>query len=229
MNGIEKITQRLAADAQAEADAILSQARTQAAGIAADWDAKAQKETDDILSRGGRNASERAKRMESVAQLEGRKLILAAKQEMIGKAFDLALEKLLALPEAEYVDLLAGLCAKAAVTGREEVIFSQKDRDKVGKAVVAKANELLAKQVAPQLPTELTGSAAGAILDKVVTAGSALLAGTGALTLSQETRTIQGGFILSAEGVEVNCAFDTLVRLARPQLELQVARILFAE
>jgi V/A-type H+-transporting ATPase subunit E len=229
MEGIEKITQRLAADAQAEADAILADAKAQADSIAADWNAQAQKEHDDIVSRGGRNADERAKRMESVAQMEGRKLILAAKQEMIGKAFDRALEKLLALPEEEYVDLLAGLCAKAAVTGREEVIFSQKDRAKVGKAVVAKANELLAKQVAPQLPTELTGSPAGAILDKVVTAGSALLAGTGALTLSQETRNMEGGFILSADGVEVNCAFDTLVRLARPQLELQVARILFED
>ena len=229
MNGLEKITGRIAADAQAEADALLAQAQAQAEAITAEWEERARKESADILARGEVNASERAARLESVAQLEGRKLLLAAKQEMIGKAFDRALEKLLTLPREEYVELLASLCAKAAVTGREEVVFSPEDSVKVGKQVVARANEMLAKEVAPKLPPEWTESAAGALLDKVVTTGSALLAGTGMLTLSEETRPIRGGFILCAEGVEVNCAFDTLVRLARPEMEQQVARILFEE
>ncbi len=229
MNGLEKITQRIAADAQAEADALLAQAQAEADAIAAEWEEQARKESADILSRGESNAAERAARLESVAQLEGRKLLLSAKQEMIGKAFGRALEKLLTLPREEYIELLAALCAKAAVTGKEEVVFSPKDSVKVGKRVVARANELLAKGVAPKLPEEWTESAAGAVLDKVLTAGSAILAGTGMLTLSEETRPIQGGFILCSGGVEINCAFDTLVRLARPQLERQVAQILFEE
>lgn len=229
MNGLEKITQCIEQDAQAEAGQVLADARARADAIAAQWAEKARKEREDILERGRKNAEERAERLASVAQLEGRKQILAAKQEMIGQAFDRALEELLALPEEEYAELLAALCAKAAVTGRETVIFSKKDRQRVGKQVVTKANEILAKQVAPKLPEELTGSAAGAFLDKVVTAGSALLAGTGMLTLAEETRPIQGGFILAADGVEVNCAFETLVRLSRPELERQVAQILFGE
>lgn len=229
MKGIENIIQRIEADGQAEADAILAEAKLEADAILTEWEERAQKEADDILSRGERSAAERAARLESVAELEGRKLILKAKQETISLAFDEALHKLLALPEDKKVALLASLCAKAAVTGREEVLFSPEDRDKVGKAVVSKANELLARQVAPQLPEELTESKAGAILDKVVSAGSALLAGTGMLTLAKETRPIQGGFVLRDQGVEVNCAFDTLVRLARPDLERQVAQILFGE
>lgn len=227
MNGLEKITDRISADAQAEADRLLSEAQAQADAIAADWEAKADKEAEEILARGRQNAAERADRLESVARLEGRKQILSAKQEMIGKAFDRALEELLALPDAEAVELLAALCAKAALTGREVVIFSKKDRARLGKQVVTRANEILAKEVAPKFSEEFTNSAAGAILDKVVTAGSALLAGTGMLTLAEETRPIQGGFILAADGVEVNCAFETLVRLARPELERQVAQILF--
>lgn len=229
MNGIEKITERIAADAQAEADQVLAQARAQADAIAADFDRKAEKEAQDILARGEKNAAERAERLESVARLEGRKQLLAAKQEMLAQAFDKALENMLAMPEEDYVNLLADLCAKAAVTGREAVMFSKKDRAKVGKQVVTKANEILARQVAPKLPDELTSSTAGAILDKVVTAGSALLAGTGMLTLAEETRPIRGGFILAADGVEVNCAFETLVRLSRSELEREVADLLFAE
>ena len=116
-----------------------------------------------------------------------------------------------------------------AVTGREEVIFSPEDSVKVGAQVVARANEMLAKASAPKLPQELKQTTAGALLDKVVTGASALLSGTGMLTLSQEIRPIRGGFILQADGVELNCAFDTLVRLARPELERQVAQILFEE
>ena len=49
----------------------------------------------------------------------------------------------------------------------------------------------------------------------------------GELTLSQETRPIPGGFILAEGDVELNCAFDTLVRLQREKLEKEVAAILF--
>lgn len=227
MDGIEKITQRLNADAQAEAEAILAQARSEAQAVADQAAEQARKETADILSAGEAQAGAYTRRVASMAQLEGRKRLLGAKQECITMAFDKALEKLLALPEEEYIDLLARLAASAAVTGREKVLLNDHDQKKVGKAVVAKANELLAKAVAPKLPEELTESKAGAILDKVVTAGSALLAGTGMLTLGEETRPICGGFILESEGVELNCAFETLVRLSRPELERQVAGALF--
>lgn len=227
MNGLDKITQRIDADAQAEADRILADARAKADAIAAEWAEKVRRESDDILARGKQNAAERQERLASVAQMEGRKQLLAAKQEMLDKAFDRALELLLELPAEEYVELLAAMAARAAVTGRESVAFSKRDRARVGKQVVTRANEILARKVAPKLPSELTDSAAGAILDKVVTAGSALLAGTGMLTLAEETRPIHGGFILAADGVEMNCAFETLVRLARPELERQVADVLF--
>ena len=227
MNGLDKIIDRIQADAQSEIDALTAQARAQAGAIRADYDAWARELEQTILDKGRQDAAEQSRRMESLAALEGRKQLLAAKQEMLAKAFDLALEKLLALPEEEYVELLSDLCAKAALTGREEVIFSEKDRDKVGKKVVARANEKLAKQVAPKLPQEVTSSTAGAILNKVVTAGSALLAGTGMLTVAQQTRPIRGGVILAGDGVEVNCAFETLVRLSRSQLEREVAAILF--
>lgn len=203
MNGIDKITGRIAADAQAQAEAILSDARAQAGAIAADAKAQAERERAALLEQGEKAASERAERIAAMAQLEGRKRLLAARQESIESAFERALKQLSALSPAELTGLLANMAAKVSVTGRETVIFSAKDQKKIGKQVVAKANELLAK----------AGGDAGA----------------GALTLSKETREIPGGFLLVDEGVELNCAFDTLVRLARPDLERQVAGILFGE
>ena len=227
MNGIERITEKIEQDTQQEIDALLNEARAQAAEITAKYEAQARAESDDILARGERAAAQREERLASVAQLECRKAELAAKQEVIEEAFSLALKKLLALPEDRYVDLLADLAARAAMTGRETLIFSADDRRRVGKAVVAAANEKLARAAAPELPGELTDSRVGAILDKVVSGASALLKGTGMLTLSEETRPMNGGFILSDGAVEVNCTFDTLIRLQRGALAGQLAKVLF--
>jgi V/A-type H+-transporting ATPase subunit E len=57
---------------------------------------------------------------------------------------------------------------------------------------------------------------------------AAMVNGTAMLTLSQETRDIQGGFIMVDGDVEINCAFETLVRLQREKLERKVADALFA-
>ncbi len=227
MNGLDKITARLEQDSQKEIDALLADARAQAADITARYEAQAQAEAGDILARGEKAAAQREERLAGVAQLEFRKAELAAKQEVIEEAFRLALKKLLALPQEDYVALLASLAAQAASTGREKLIFSPADRARVGKAVVSAANERLAKAVAPKLPDEVTESMAGAILDKVVAGASALLSGTGMLTLAEETRPMNGGFILSDGAVEVNCTFDTLIRLQRSTLAGEVAGVLF--
>lgn len=227
MNGIEKITGQISADAQAEIDALTAKAKAEAEHILSDCAAKAQAEGDEILRRGKENAALREERLASVADLEGRKTLLAAKQEMVGKAFDRALERLCALPDEEYIDLLSRLAAKAARTGREQVIFAPRDRNRVGKAVVTKANELLAKQVAPKLPDELSETRTGAFIDKLVTNASALLAGTGMLTLAEGTRPMKGGLILSDGDVETNCSFEALIRVRRDGLAHEVAETLF--
>ena len=227
MNGIEKITGQIDADTQKEIDALTAQAKAQAEEILAGCDQQAKTETEERLRRGQFEAQQRQERLESVAALECRKLTLSAKQEMVGKAFDRALELLTTLPDEAYVDLLAGLAARAARTGREQVIFSQKDRNRIGKQVVTRANELLARQVSPKLPEELTETRAGAILDKVATVASALLAGTGMLTMAEDTRPMAGGLILRDDKVETNCSFEVLLRLQRDDLAAEVAGVLF--
>lgn len=227
MNGIEKITARIEEDGKAEIDAMLAQARAEAADIAAKYEAQAKAEADEILTQGRKNAQERERHLESMAQMECRKAVLTAKQDVIEEAFQAAHKQLLDLPREEYVAFLADLAVKASATGREKLIFSAEDRAQVGKAVVAAANKKLAEAVSPKLPEEVADSKAGAILDKVVTGASALLNGTGMLTLAEETRPMDGGFILSDGAVEVNCTFDTLIRLQRGALAGEVAKVLF--
>ena len=194
MNGIEKITQRISAGAQAEIDRVLGEARAEAEKIAARYQAQADAEAADLDAKNKKAAAEREERLAGTAQMEARKAALAAKQEMVEKAYDLALQKLCSLPEEKYAAVLAELLVQASSTGKEEVIFSDKDRRKVGKTAVEKANKDGGKK----------------------------------LTLAGETRSIPGGFILRSENVEVNCAFDTLVRLQKAETAGEVVKKLFS-
>ena len=151
MNGIEKISARILADAEAEAAAIRGQAEEKAAQIAADYDKK-----------------------------------IAAEQQ------------LRSLPQAEYEALCAHLACGASTSGCEELIFSAEDRERVGAAVTAKANELLQKAGKPAQ-----------------------------LTLSAETRPIRGGVVLKNGLIETNCSLGTLVDGLRPELSGKVAARLF--
>ena len=93
------------------------------------------------------------------------------------------------------------------------------------KAAVARANEMLAAAAAPDLPS--ASGKVGEILGKVVAGVSAIAQGTAMLSLSEETRPMRGGFILKDQNVEVNCTFETLVRLQRAETAGAVAKKLF--
>ncbi len=226
MEGIEKITAKIAQDAQAEIEKLIAEAEEKVQSIQATAQAQAQEEAGDIVEKGRAAASERLERLSSAAQMERRKLELASKQEVLGEAFDLALNKLCTLPEKEYIELLTKLALEASTSGKEQLIFSQKDRARVGKQVVMAANEALLKERAPSLPPEVTKSRVGSLMDKLVHNTTAIVTGAG-LTLSEQTRDIKGGFVMVDGDVEINCAFETLVRLQREQIEKKVADVLF--
>ena len=229
MEGIEKITARIAQDADAEIARLNQQTQEQIREMQDKAQAQADRERADILARGRRAADERLERLKSAAGMETRKLELAMKQEVLSQAFDQALDQLCALPDAEYVELLTRLVLEASSTGKEQLVFSPKDRARVGKQVVVAANEAMVKGVVPDLPEAITETKVGAFLGKVVNSTAAMVTGIGLLTLSEETRNIRGGFILVDGDVEVNCAFETLVRLQREKLERQAAEILFED
>ena len=223
MNGIEKITARIETDAKAEVAGILREAEEKAAAIREQYKVQAEAEAKAAAAGGKEAAKRQGERLESAAGMEAKKRMLAAKQACLDEAFDKAQAKLLALPDGEYAELLAKMAVKAAKTGREEILLSAKDRDRVGAQVVAKANAMLAEAVKPE-----AAGKAGEILSKVVTGANALLQGTAMLTLSQETRDMAGGLTLRDGNVEVNCAFETQLRVLREEMAAEVAGILFS-
>ena len=194
MNGIDKITQRIGQEAQSETDRIVTQGEAAAREIAQRYQRQAESLAAELAVRNQKAAAQQEERLVSVAQMEARKVTLAARQEMVEQAFQLAAEKLYTLPDDEYVAAVAGLLCRAAPDGRGAVIFAPGERETMGQAIVVKANAQL---------------------------------GGGELTLSEETRPIQGGFILVRGSVEVNGTFEMLIRLQRDQIAGETARRLF--
>ena len=198
MNGIEKITKQIASEAEAEINAILAQAEADAAATAESFAKQAQTEADELLRAGQENAQQRVMRQERTTRLEARKDILGLKQELVSAAYDKARKAILALDEDKYVAFLAAQAGAAALTGSEEIILSQADRDRLGEKLVAAANAAAAKRGLP-----------------------------GTMKLSDETRPVSGGLVLRRGSIEVNCTLDKLLEMTRSSLDAEVASVLF--
>lgn len=143
MKGTEKIIAHIKGDAQAQVDAILAQAEQQCAAIREDYEVKAKDAYGEKIRKGVKECQDKLDSVDRIGQMETRKAVLALKQEMVSKSFDMACDMIVNLPAEQYVELLAKLAAKAAVTGDEEIVLNAKDKAAVGEAVVKAANEKL--------------------------------------------------------------------------------------
>jgi len=198
MNGIEKILAHIKSESAAECEAIAKDAAEQCERIRAEYAKAEQDEYWKVFNAGSKEAERRLERLNSLAALESKKLVLATQQEMIAEAFEFAAKKLIELPEQVYIAFLANLACGASLKGNETIILSQSDRDRIGKEVLSAANSAL--------------KAAGK---------------TASLTLSDKTVDIRGGLILSGGDIEVNCGVDALVDQYRNELSPRVAAELF--
>lgn len=143
MDGMEKITARMRADAQSALDALEQETQRSCSAIRTDYEKRAAQERAVSHERSEHAAQERYERLCSAADMESRKLELSARQEILSEAYTLALDKLCSLPRERYEQLLLKLLSKAVGTGHEQVMLCAADREALGEAFVQRANEAL--------------------------------------------------------------------------------------
>ena len=169
-------------------------------------DAKA--ETDALLEKARQEAAAVAARYQAQADKEAADL--AARNERLAAERE---ERLISAAQME---------ARKTVLAAKQAVMEET----YAKALEKMLTELLL-QAAPHGMGEILFSAQ----DRETVGQAAVDAANGKsggkLTLSGETAPIQGGFILKDGNVEVNCAFDTLVRLQKAETAGQVAQRLF--
>lgn len=137
--GIEKITEKILAEATEDARRIFEKGRYDRRDIESQARRQAEVLKNDARTRSEKEGQLLKQRRDSMAELEGRKLQLAAKQRMIGKSFDLALEKLASLDEEVYLSLLERAVGEIG-TQRGELLLNEKDRAAIGEKLLARVN-----------------------------------------------------------------------------------------
>ena len=194
----DKLREKILEDARQKAKAMLERAENEAEGILSAAKAKAEEKERAVAEEASKEAEERKKRLLASADLEGRKQILQAKQDMVDEVFARAIDKLSSLPADQYIDIIASMAVEAVSSGTEEIILSPKDRDTYGSKIVNIVNSRL--------------SAKGM---------------KAAVKLSEISRDIKSGFILKSGNIEINNSFDAIIKMRRDELETEVVKVLF--
>lgn len=200
MSGAEKLKEKIIMEAEIQEKLLLEEAQQRAEIIVAGGEREGTAKKDALLAQARAQAEERKRRALTIAQLDARKQVLAAKEELIEDTFNQALVRLQELDRDRYRELVLPMILAASQRGDEELIVAPGQRDHFDASFLEKINESLRGQ-----------------------------GKKGGIVLSGETRPLKGGFILRAGEVEFNNSFDSLLRMQRDLLEPAVAGMLFEE
>ena len=151
-----------------------------------------------------------------------RNIELAAKSEMIERAFDRAMQEIYDMDRERYAALLLSLLCKTLNAQRE----SERDSMRLyGEEIAPAYYELMLNardgaDVAPMLMLGIRNAAAAG----KIPADMAVK-----LKLSNESVPIDGGLVLRCGDIEINCAFSMILAAIRPELEPRVQQILYKD
>ncbi len=195
--GAEKLIEKIIGDAQSDAEKYWREAEEKKEALREAMVRHIEKRRREIDRMADAAVLENKKRLAAVYDLEYRKQLLAAKQEVMAEAKALAMQKLESLPESEYVSLFRERLMACAANGRGGVIVSP-DETRIDEAFISEVNKAL-KDVC----------------------------GTGEIELLKEKRDIRGGFVYVDGGLEIDMSLEALLNEAWQQSETDVAAVLF--
>ncbi|AUG56229.1 V-type ATP synthase subunit E [Acetivibrio saccincola] len=198
MSGINKIKERILEEARLQAEETVKRAEEEASEIINSAKKEAEELKKQIIDKANSEALEVKKRLKAGAELEARKQRLQAKQEVVEEAFSQAIKKLNSLPDDQYFSIIVDLIVNSASNDSGEIILSGRDKERLPSDFEEKVNKNLSSKRS-----------------------------SGNFTLSDETRDINGGFILKMGNVEINNSFDAIIRMKRNEIEADVIASLF--
>lgn len=127
MSGLEKMMQKIEADAQVQADEIAAKAQAKSAEILADAQAAGQAKSAELAEKSTRDVASYQERVKSSLEQQRRTALLRARQEIITTLLNRAYEALCQKPDAEYFPFLKQMLEKFALPEPGEICFSLQD------------------------------------------------------------------------------------------------------
>lgn len=123
----EQVVEKILAEAKAQAEAIVDEAKAgvaeQASGLDSELSAFDRK-TEEMAKAA---ADDKLQRMLANARMDNARRILAAKVEMLDVIFEKAKAAVAQMPDDQYRSLMVGLMKKAVETGDEEIIVGRNE------------------------------------------------------------------------------------------------------
>lgn len=222
MTGLEKITSRILADAEEQAQQILDEATEKSLTVRAQNLAEAQAAQDRLIAEAEKEGEALVVRAKSSAAMTRRNTELAAKSEMIDRAFALAMQELYEMDRTEYAELLLSLLCKTLLAQRES------ERDSM---------RLYGEDIAPEYYEVMLNARDSGDVANYVMSGVRSAAVTGKLPSDmsikvRQSRTpidIDGGLVLRCGDIETNCSFSMMLAAVRPALEPRIQQILYRD
>ena len=222
MTGLEKIISRILSDAQAQAQAILDEATEKSLEVRAQNLTQVQQAQDRLIAQAEKEGEALVIRAKSSAAMTRRNIELAAKSEMIERAFDRAMQEIYEMDRAQYAELLLSLLCKTLNAQRE----SERDSMRLyGENIAPEYYELM-------LNARDSGDVAAYVMSGVRTAA---VSGKIPADMSIKVRLcptpvdIDGGLVLRCGDIETNCSFAMMLAAVRPALEPRIQQILYKD
>ncbi len=197
MAGAEKLIKKILADAQRDAESLWADADEKKQSLREKSLRDIERRKAEIERMAADSVVENRKRMAAVYDLEYRKQLLSAKQEMMQQARSLALTKLRSLDDASYLKLMKQRLIACAASGTGGIAVAPGET-RLNAAFIADVNAWLKQS-----------------------------AGQGSVTLLSEPRSISGGFVYVSGGMEIDVSLEALLDEAWQQSETEVAAVLF--
>lgn len=130
MNGKEAIIEKIISDAKSKSNEMLSLANAKAKDISNEAQSQSDQRFELTKKTLAEQNSENLRRRMLVAQLDGKKLSLKMRQELLSDAFFQAREQVKALPKEKYLALISRLIKQYAEQD-ENVVICKNDAEKI--------------------------------------------------------------------------------------------------
>ncbi len=223
MIGLEKVTDKILADAETDAGAVLAEAEEECAAIRARFEAETEAELSRLREASDRECQAIVLRARSSAGMAKRDAILEARAALLDEIYATAEKEIRAMNGDAYLDLLSKMLRSALrqqieaeedslrLYGEDispasyEVLLSDRDRSLYGYRLLRSFSAGLGAKFSPVVLSKLTLAPEGA--------------GDG----------IDGGLVLRCGAVETNCTLSMLLLQNRRETEARVNEILFGE
>lgn len=142
----ENLLQKIKDDTAQEVQSIIDEAKNRYESNRRDTEEYLSLFEQSELKKAENTAKESEKQTRMLAEIEAKKIMLKAKRELIDQTVERAKQKMLSLPDGEYIDWITTLIAQKATDG-DKVIISKNDVKRLTAEVIGEISAKTGKKI----------------------------------------------------------------------------------